>query len=140
MPDDLDNQSYDKPASLHTFLKLTCASKSIVLSSLGYYDVRRLIDIDDEEVVAKEDADDELGEEIVEACEELEAEERVGNSIVTVEPLQSIAALFEVGEAKTLKPKLHLAYHTRSDTSLYICGVLVACSFTADDTLSTSKF
>jgi hypothetical protein len=135
----LDNESFGTPTSLHTFLKLACVSKGVVISPLGYYDVRRLVHIDGEDVAAKDD--DTLGEALVDACvEELQMEERIGNTVISVEPLQSIATLFEVGEAKQLKPRCVLAQHTHSDTSLHICGILVACSFSADDSLSTSKF
>lgn len=136
----LDNESFDTPKSLHTFLKLTCASKSVVISPLGYYDVRRLVEIDGEEVTANESGDDDLSDELIEACDELQTEERMGSSIVSVEPLQSIATLFDTGDAKLLKPRCFLAQLTRRDAPLSICGVLVACSFDADEALSTSRF
>lgn len=78
---------------------------------LSYHDLRRLVEIDDEEVHPKEEADDDLGEALVDACRDLETEERVGSSMVSVEPLQSVAARFDLGEPKALKPRCLLARH-----------------------------
>ena len=141
MPD-LDNASYDTPKSLNVFLRVAAAGKGVVLApALSYHDVRRLVEIDDEEVYPKEEADDELGEALVDACRDLETEERVGSTVVSVEPLQSIAALFDLGEPKALKPRCLLARHARTpDGSLSICGVLVCCSFEACEALSSARF
>ena len=86
-----DSESYNSTKSLTAMFKVACATKGVnVMPPLSYHDTRRLIDINDEEVTAAEDAD-ELGEPLVEAAESLAHEERVGNSVVTVEPLQSLA-------------------------------------------------
>ena len=108
-----DSETYNSTKSLTAMFKVACATKGVnIMPPLSYYDVRRLIDIDDEEVTAAEDAD-ELGEPLVEAAESLAHEERVGNSQVTVEPVQSLALLFDSSEAKSLKPRLLVALDTR---------------------------
>ena len=89
-----DEAGAAKP-SVVPFLRVAAASKGVVLApALSYHDVRRLVEIDGEEVYPKEGADgDDLGEALVDACRDLETEERVGSTVVSVEPLQSVAAL-----------------------------------------------
>ena len=141
MADDLDNESYDSVKALNTFLRVAATHRGVVVAApLSYHDVRRAVEIDGEAVTPKEDADDALGEALVDGCERLATEERVGSSIVSVEPLQSIATLFDLGEPKALAPRCLVAYRARGGGSFSVCGVLVCCSFSAVEALSTSRF
>ena len=138
---DLDNESYDSVKALNTFLRVAATHRGVVVAApLSYHDVRRAVEIDGEAVTPKEDAADALGEALVDACEQLAAEERVGSSIVSVEPLQSIATLFDLGEPKALAPHCLVAYRARGGGSFSVGGVLVCCSFSAVEALSTSRF
>jgi hypothetical protein len=64
--------------------------------------------------------------------------ERRGSTEVSVEPLQSIALLFDTGEAKSVKARLFLAVDARH--SLDISAMLIACDFTRVDGLGTTRF
>ena len=78
-------------------------------SPLSFRDVARLITVDpeDESVTPNEDGDDPLGEELVDAAEDLGHTERSGGVETSVSVTDSIAALFDSTsrEAKALKPR-----------------------------------
>ena len=133
-----ESESYSTPKSLKSMLEVASSERGVNIIQLSYHDVRRLVDIDDEEVLAKEEADDSLASSFVEAAELLSHEERVGSSEVTVDPIASIALLFDAGEAKAFKARCFLAVNSRS--ALDICGMLVCSSFTRADGLGTSRF
>ena len=132
-----DSESYNEPKSLTSLLRVASSQLGITTATLSYHEVRRLVDIDDEEVEAKEDAEDDMAEALVDASESLAYTERVGGNEVTVEPLSSIALLFDV-EAKDLKARVLLAMDSRR--SLDISAILVCCDFARDDGLGTTRF
>mgnify|MGYP007078129804 CR=1 FL=1 len=140
---DLDNESYDTKRSMATLVKMSCTSKSIMIQPpLNYHAVKRLIQVDDDESISpNEDSDDALGEEICSAAEELAFSETQGSIELSVDPAASIAALFdsESDEAKQLKARLWLAWDLSED-SPSIVGILTACQWTRDRSLSTDKF
>ena len=133
-----DSESYNTPTSLNSMLRVGTSSLGINIVRLSYHQTRRLVDIDDEDVTPREDADDDLAEALIEAAEELAYTERSGSSEISVEPLQSIALLFDVGEAKSVKARLFLAVDARRN--LDISAMLIACDFTRVDGLGTTRF
>ena len=133
-----DSESYNEPRSLTSLLRVASSKLGVTTATLSYHEVRRLVDIDDEEVEAKEDAEDDMAEAMVDAAESLAYTERVGGNEVSVEPLQSIALLFDSGEAKDLKARVLLAMDSRR--SLDISAILVCCNFARDDGLGTTRF
>ena len=139
---DLELESYDSKRSIQTWVKIGLANRSLMIpQALPHSQVKRLIEVDEEENVAvAEGAEDDLAEAIVEAAESLSHTERVGNREVDVNPTASLAALFDsTPEARALKPKLFLALST-STSDPEIVGMLLSCSFSRDPTLSTEKF
>ena len=133
-----DSEGYSTPSSLNSLMRVATSSLGVNVIRLSYHQMRRLVDIDDEVVTPSEDADDDLAEALVEAAEELAYTERVGNTEVSVEPLQSIALLFDSGEAKSVKARLFLAVDARR--SLDISAMLIACDFTRVEGLGTNRF
>ena len=110
---------------------------------LNYHAVKRLIDVDqdDESISPNEDSEDILGEEMCSAAEELAFTERQGSIELSVDPAASIAALFdpESADAKATKPRLWLAWDM-SENNPSIVGILTACEWNRDPTLSTDRF
>ena len=96
---------------------------------------------EDESISPNPDSDDSLSEEICSAAEELSFEERQGSTIVSVDPSASLAALFDSDsqEAKELKPRLFLAWDLL-ESQPSISGMLIACEWSRDQTLGTTKF
>ena len=133
-----DSESYNEPKSLTSLLRVACSQLGITTATLSYHEVRRLVDIDDEDVEAKEDAEDDMAEALVDAAESLAYTERAGGNEVSVEPLSSIALLFDSGEAKDLKARVLLAMDSRR--ALDISAILVCCDYTREDSLGTSRF
>ena len=133
-----DSEGYSTPSSLNSLMRVATSSLGVNVIRLSYHQMRRLVDIDDEVVTPSEDADDDLAEALVEAAEELAYTERVGNTEVSVEPLQSIALLFDTGEAKALNARVFLTVDARH--SLDISAMLIACDFAKDEGLGTTRF
>ena len=135
-----ESESYSTASSLNSIMRVATSSLGVNVIRLSYHQTRRLVDIDDEDVTPSEDADDDLAEALVEAAEELAYTERVGNgnTEVSVEPLQSIALLFDTGEAKALNTRLFLAVDARR--SLDISAMLIACDFARVEGLGTTRF
>lgn len=136
----LDSEGFDSKRSIATIVKASCASKGVLIPPpYPYSSIKRLIDVDeDENVTVSEDTEDTLADDIVEAAEELAYTERGQGGVETgVSVTASLAALFDrnCAEAKELKPRLWLAFHDES-----IVGMLVACLWTRDDTLGTTRF
>ena len=130
-----DSESYNEPKSLTSLLRVASSKLGVTTATLSYHEVRRLVDIDDEEVEAKEDAEDDMAEALVDAAESLAFTERDGGNEVSVEPLQSIALLFDSGDAKALKARLLLALDSRG--GLEITAMLVCCDFAREESLGT---
>jgi hypothetical protein len=133
-----DSEGYSTPSSLNSLMRVATSSLGVNVIRLSYHQTRRLVDIDDEDVTPSEDADDDLSEALISAAEDLVYTERRGSTEVSVEPLQSIALLFDTGEAKSVKARLFLAVDARH--SLDISAMLIACDFTRVDGLGTTRF
>ena len=70
---------------------------------------------------------------------DLSFEERVGQHVVTVEPIGSVAALFDAtAEAKALKPRLIVGYDMRNSAEL--SAACTVCLWSRDESLSTQRF
>ena len=139
-----DNASYNTTRAITSLVKASASSKNLLIPSpLGFRDVARLITVDpeDESVTPNEDGDDPLGEELVDAAEDLEHTERSGGVETSVSVTDSIAALFDStsGEAKALKPRLFIAWSVTSATQT-IAAMLCACLYSRDATLGTERF
>ena len=87
-----------------------------------------------------EDSDDILGEEIRTAAEELAFEMTEGNIHLVVDPVASIAVMFDAESsfARQLKPRLWLAWDVEDEPK--IVGMLTACEWTRDEALGTARF
>ena len=133
-----ESESFNTVKSLTSLQRVASSKLGVTTATLSYHDVRRLVEIDDEEVTPKEDSEDDLSEAMVAAAESLAYTERSGSNEVSVEPLQSLALLFDTGEAKGLKARLMLAMNSRD--SLDISAILVCCDFAREDGLGTSRF
>ena len=141
----LSDASFDTPKSIGTFVSVSATAKSLLIPrALDFHAVRRLVAVDGDEIDVQEDDNgdvDELGEMIVEAAQALRYTERVGNSAIDVSPEGSLATLFDADspEAKELKPRLWVAIDTSARPAT-ICALLVACEWSVDDSLSTTRF
>ncbi len=138
---ELEKVEYNTTKSLETLVKISSTGKAIMIpNALPFGSVKRLIDVDEDEIHPAENSDDLLGEELVEAAFDLEYTERIGSSEITVSPANSLAALFDrhSAEAKLLKPRLWCAWDVSSTPK--ISGLLVACTWTTDETLGTERF
>ena len=130
---------YDTSKSIATFVRLAQISVGTLVQTHSWHAVKRLIEVNsDEEVEAA--SDDPLAEMLVEGAEALRHTERSGSGEYDIEPAASLAALFDADSsvAKSLKPKLHLAYDLRTDAT--ICGFCSACDWSVDDSLGTGRF
>jgi len=138
----LEDDSLNTKSSIQTLMKAAAASRSVMLQPpLNFSAVKRLVDIDEgtEEVIVNEDTTDSLAKQLVEAGEDLSASERQGSIEVSVEPLRSIAALFDKNSqaARELKPRLFLAWDVSSAQK--ICGILTVCEMSRDPALGTQR-
>ena len=139
-----DSESYNTPRAINSLVRASATSKNLLVpTALSYRDVARLItvDPDDESVTPNKESDDPLGEEIVEAAENLEHTERSGSVEISVSVTDSLAALFDTSsqEAKALKPRLFIAWNVTNATQT-IAAMLCACIYTRDATLGTERF
>lgn len=133
------HEDYDTSKSIATFLRLSQVAVGTLVQTHSWHAVKRLIEVNsDEEVEAA--SDDPLAEMLVEGAEALRHTEPSGAGEYDIEPTASLAALFDGNSnvAKSLKPKLHLAYDLRTDAS--ICGFCSACDWSVDESLGTSRF
>ena len=141
---DLDDESFSTPKSIATLVKAAATARSILLQSpLNFSSVKRLIQVDEEEEISPHpDSEDALSEHVCEAAADLAFTERQGGSEVSVEPAQSLAALFDADspDAKALQPKLHIAWDVSESEQPSIVGMLTCCEWSRDDTLGTTKF
>ena len=60
-----DSESYNEPRSLTSLLRVACSKLGVTTTTLSYHETRRLVDIDDEDVEAKEDAEDDMDDLVV---------------------------------------------------------------------------
>ena len=139
-----DSESYNTTRAITSLVKASASSKNLLIPSpLSFRDVARLItvDPDDESVTPNENSDDPLGEEIVEAAEDLEHTERSGGVETTVSVTDSLAALFDSSSAgaKLLKPRLFVAWSVTNATQT-IAALGCVCLYSRDATLGTERF
>lgn len=136
----LKHEQFDSAKSLQIYSKLTqIALGTIVPPSYNFHAIRRLLRIDDDDVTPA--SDDPLASALIKAASSMKHTERSGQVEVDVEPLISLATLFDSASptAKGLHPKLYLAYDLRK-ASVPICGLTSVCDFTRDDSLGTERF
>ena len=118
---------------LTTYAKIVGIESGIMIQKLSYNETRKLVLIDQEEVVFV--STDPLGEILVSGLKMLESE---AESTV-IKPLGSVSALFETGTLqRSLNPRIHLANSVRDGVK--VVGAIVSCSFTCDETLGTTRF
>ena len=124
----VENPDLNSHKHLAVYAKAICIQTSLLVQTLNYNDIKRMVDISDEEVEA---GDSPLAELIVEGLEQLETN--------NVRPIGSIASLFDRGDLqRSLKPRLYIGFHLRDGVSMV--GALVTCLFTKDETLGTNMF
>ena len=132
----VDDASLNHNRHIATWLKLVSIQEGLLLQKLDYHSVRRMVEIDDEEVVANESCDDGLAEILVEGFDSL----RVTVGDQEVHPLGSIAALFETGDLqRSIKPKAWMAIDLRAEEP-EVVSVCTTCNFIQDETLGTNLF
>ena len=127
-PADADDPAWDVTRHIASYVRIVGVASGILCQSLSYADVRRLVSIDDESIEAR--GDDPLATEFVDGFSSFDG--------ASIEPSKSIAALFDTGFAKTLKPRALLAHDLRAGAALV--GVLTVCKFAVDGSLATDKF
>ena len=126
----LTNATYNSKKHIEKYLKLVQNTIGVLVQTLNYNDVRRLIDIDGVNVSRK--GNDVLGEIIVDKMGTLCDSDLLDSK-------RSLASLFDTGNLpKSLNPKVYICYDLR-DNSKFI-GVMVACKFVQDEDLGTLKF
>ena len=138
----MEDESFNTTRSMATIVRASATSKGVLLlPPLNYSSVKRLIQVADDSVSPNPDSNDSLGDEICSAANDLMFTETKGNSLISVSPAHSLAALFDADspQAKALKPRLFLALYISADRPS-IVGILTACEFSRDDTLGTTKF
>ena len=86
MPLQVDDRYDASEKTLATYLKLASTSLGVVVSQpLKYNGVKRLIRVEDEELMVNEESEDALGEHLVEAAHDMSFEEEVGGRVVEVD-------------------------------------------------------
>lgn len=129
------NANFDTHKNVATYLKIASIQTGLLLQSLNYYSVKRMVEIIDDEVDVDSDCEDGLAELFVEALSRLST--TVGKTDVT--PLLSISALFETGALqRSLKPQCCMAMDLRDNAK--IVGCLISCRYIQDETLGTQLF
>ena len=86
-----DSADLDSARHVATYCSLVGIQTGLLVQALGYNDVKRMVEIDDEDVQAGEN--DPLAALLVEGMEELETEGEY-----PIRPIGSIAALFDKGD------------------------------------------
>ena len=118
------------------YSKLAQTQTGTLVNTYRYHDVKRLIHVDEEDIEAK--GSDKLAKRLVDGVKALPTAGRGRDS--EIDPPASLAILFqEISLARSLKPKLWLAFDLRDDKAA-VCGLLTGSDFLRDDGLSTSKF
>ena len=131
----LDHEQYQEKKSLAIFARLVEVATGLYCQKLSYHEVKRLVSIEGDEVEAADGGDDDIAEEIVESLEDMNHTERFGNHEVSIDMLSSIATLFDSGDARLLRPTLHLVYNMRDEAK--IVAACTACQFSRDPALTT---
>jgi hypothetical protein len=134
----LTNNQFNEKKSLAVFARLVETGTGLFCQKLGYHEVKRLLEINGDDVEAAEDGDDEIGEELVESLDDMSHKERVGNREVSIDMLGSCATLFDTGDVRKLKPTLHLVYNMRDDESPIVAAA-TCCQFTRGAALTTDS-
>ena len=125
-----DNSDLDQPKHVAAYCKLVGIQSGLLVQTLSYNDVKRMVVIDDEHVEA---GDDPLASLLVDGLEALESDD------ASIQPIGSIAALFDAGSVqRSLKPRLFAAFSLRDGVTMV--GAVVACVYSRDEALGTNLF
>ena len=129
------NPSFDTVKNISTYLRIVLTQAGLLLQTLDYYAVKRMVEIDSDDVSVDEECEDGLAELFVDGLEALAT--TTGNTEVA--PMGSISALFDSGPLqKSLKPKCYMAMDLRDNAKIVAC--LVSCKYLKDETLGTQLF
>jgi len=130
-----DDEGLNAARHIATYAKLIGLQTGLLVQSLSYADVARMVSIDSE-TEEVEAGDDPLSTLLVEGMEALACED----DRCEIRPIASIAALFDRGPLqKSLKSKLYMAMSLR-DTPIRLAAALVTSLFLRDETLGTQLF
>jgi hypothetical protein len=129
------SSGFDTPKNIANYLRIVLTQAGLLVQTLAYNDVRRLVQIDSDDVSVNSDCEDGLAQVFVEGLERLQQSTRSTD----VMPLASIAALFENGELqRSLKPKCTMVMDLRSQAEVVAC--MIFCRYIRDETLGTHVF
>ena len=105
-PSIANTPGFNEARALGTLERLASTTSGILVNQYAYNDVKRVVSINEEDETVEAEDGDPLGSILVDGLTNLAFTERVGNHEVDVEPLASVAALFQASpEARALKPR-----------------------------------
>lgn len=137
MPISADDRRLDQVRFLALYSRLCSIQYSTLVNRYDYYSIKRMVSTLGEGIDAR--GDDPLAARLVSGIQELPTTVREGATELELDPPASVSALFQESTiARDLKPKLWVGLDL-SDGDLGVCGLLTACSFLQDESLSTSK-
>ena len=128
-----DGNTLNAAKHIAVYAKVVGIQTSLLVQSLSYHDVKRMISIDDDEVVHA--GDDPLSSLLVDGITQLSC----SDEYCEIHPIASISALFDTGDLqRSLKPRLFMAISLRDNVQLV--GCVTTCLFLKDSSLGTDLF
>jgi len=138
-PSVTDTPGYNEQKALATLERLVSTTAGVMVVQYTQNDVKRVVSIDEDNESVEPAGDDPLGEVLCDGLERLSHTERVGSYEVSVDPLGSLAVLFDKSpEARALKPRLIAGYDMRNDAQLV--AACIVCLWSRQEYLSTQRF
>ena len=129
-----DDPRLDQLKFLVLYARLASIQLGTLVNLYRYHDIKRLVHVHGDDVKAK--GNDSLAATLVAGVKALPTAGHGRDA--EIDPPASLAALFQEHElARSLKPKIWLSFDLRAEAK--ICGLLTACDFIRDDSLSTSR-
>jgi hypothetical protein len=137
----LTDDGFDSNKPMTMFLKLCNIHTGIMAVPYSGADVRRWIDVDEEQetLEVNEDTEDPLAPLLVDSITELMQSETVGSNVVDIDPSLSVATIFaKTRDARDLRGRMWIAYDLRNDAN--VCGVLTSCKWQRDAVFLNERF
>jgi len=132
MPLSISDEAFNVPKLFGLYSQICSIATGLMPQLLKYSDMRRVLTVDGEEIRAK--GEDYLGHVLAEQLREIC--QPGGDD--SVDPNASLAALADSGLAKSYEGRALLIWDLRDRCKL--AGVLIACMFKVDATISTARF
>lgn len=132
------NEHFNDKKTLAMLARVASIQSQLLCTNYSYYEVKRMIKLDDSDSELEASGNDPLSIILVDALHAMERVTQKGSNEISITPSASVALLFSP-EMKELSPKLFLCFDLATDNAKCI-GCVTCCKFKRTEDLLLQRY